>query len=721
MDLQKKLAESENEINRLQAELSRTWDWAMEINAHPIKTFLIREKRKIIYKCSRVLQKLGSLIYKFYCLVPMYFRFSFNQKNTCLVLSSSRLLPWIINDQNSKNTKLRDVLHFSFDLFDENDLEQKETVKNFIKNNQRFFWIFPKTAEGNVYGYQIRQIQNLENGYCVELHLTNHISIIASLPNHKEFIFLRSSLATLLWDYKIRSSVSLIDHANWLPLAKCVPNTYRVYGSGVVDNSPDDSDHYSTNNASQNFLKVNSFDYSLKEEINTEPSQAREDVPYIQFEPLIDGIRGEINLLESNRKIIGLWTSTSKDFNESTILSLAKAFPEELFVCLGKSDRKIENAVRYNANLEFIDIDKITDLDYLKRLDLCIFFDDVRERQSTRKQSLIRKFLAEDKFVICFGSSNLEELKGHIIRVESNHQLLEALQNILGSGSAKKHEEKNKQKELESSGCYQRYNEIQKRIKAIALPRVSVIILTFNNLVLTKNCLTSVIQRSNYENLEIIVVDNASTDGTIDYLTGFQRHHSSVKIIANRYNVGFAAGNNLGLAAATGEYLVLLNNDTVVTEGWVLTMLHHLMDHSDIGLLGAVTNHIGNEAQVEVDYDSLDQMPERSRAYTLTHMGELLFLRTVAFFCVMMPRSTYARCGPISEEYGVGFFEDDDYCRKVEKLGLKIACAEDVFIHHHLSASFNKLREKERRALFDRNRAIYEKKWGPWIPHRYRY
>ena len=268
---------------------------------------------------------------------------------------------------------------------------------------------------------------------------------------------------------------------------------------------------------------------------------------------------------------------------------------------------------------------------------------------------------------------------------------------------------------LQSADNAERWSEI------LALPSVSVIVLTYNNLELTKVCLQSVIERSQYANLEIIVVDNASTDGTIDYLREFQRHHSSVKIIANRYNMGFAAGNNLGLAAATGEYLVLLNNDTVVTEGWVLTLLHHLMDHSDIGLLGAVTNHIGNEAQVKVDYDSLDQMPERSRAYTLTHMGELLFLRTVAFFCVIMPRSTYARCGPISEEYGLGFFEDDDYCRKVEKLGLKIACAEDVFIHHHLSASFNKLREKDRRALFDRNRAIYEKKWGPWIPHRYRY
>ena len=266
-----------------------------------------------------------------------------------------------------------------------------------------------------------------------------------------------------------------------------------------------------------------------------------------------------------------------------------------------------------------------------------------------------------------------------------------------------------------------RADDLEKLIETIPLPRVSVIVLTHNNLELTKTCLRSVIERSQYPNMEVLVVDNASTDGTVDYLKEFQHHHELVSVIFNRYNMGFAAGNNLGLAAATGEYLVLLNNDTVVTEGWILTLLHHLSDHPDIGLLGAVTNSIGNEAQIKIVYENLGEMPERSRAYTLAHLGELLFLRTVAFFCVMMPRRTYTICGPISEEYGMGFFEDDDYCRKVERAGLKIACAEDVFIHHHLSASFNRLKGKERQALFDRNRAIYEKRWGTWVPHRYRY
>ena len=86
----------------------------------------------------------------------------------------------------------------------------------------------------------------------------------------------------------------------------------------------------------------------------------------------------------------------------------------------------------------------------------------------------------------------------------------------------------------------------------------------------------------------------------------------------------------------------------------------------------------------------------------------------------MMPRDVYQRIGPLDEAFGRGFFEDDDYCRRIDELGLRIVCAEDVFIHHHLSASFNKLKNKDREALFKRNKALYEAKWGQWVPHTYK-
>jgi GT2 family glycosyltransferase len=92
----------------------------------------------------------------------------------------------------------------------------------------------------------------------------------------------------------------------------------------------------------------------------------------------------------------------------------------------------------------------------------------------------------------------------------------------------------------------------------------------------------------------------------------------------------------------------------------------------------------------------------------------------LAFFCVAIPRAVYNKVGPISEDYGLGFFEDDDYCKRIEQLGFKLGIVEDSFVHHHLSASFNKLKSEHRQKLMDTNKAIFEKKWGTWTPHKYR-
>jgi len=250
-------------------------------------------------------------------------------------------------------------------------------------------------------------------------------------------------------------------------------------------------------------------------------------------------------------------------------------------------------------------------------------------------------------------------------------------------------------------------------------PRVSVIVLTYNNLPLTQACLKSLAD-SDYPNLELIVVDNHSTDGSPEWLRTWAEGRPDTRLVLNDTNTGFAGGNNIGLRAATGEYLVILNNDTFVTRGWIRTLLAHFKRNPKLGLLGPVTNNIGNEAKIEIDYASMAEMAVRSQGFTLAHPGRSIRLRTVAFFCVMMRRAVLEEVGELCEEYSRGFFEDDDYCRRVERAGWSIECADDVFVHHHLSASFDALGASAKRELFERNKAIYEAKWGTWEPHAYR-
>jgi GT2 family glycosyltransferase len=266
-----------------------------------------------------------------------------------------------------------------------------------------------------------------------------------------------------------------------------------------------------------------------------------------------------------------------------------------------------------------------------------------------------------------------------------------------------------------------RAQELQACVQQLLFPSISVVVLTYNNWAYTEACLESLLQQTDYPGpLEIVVTDNASSDETVDRLTEWVTREPRMKLVLNKDNLGFSAGNNTGLAAASGDYLVMLNNDTVVTRGWLLTLLRHFQSDPKLGLLGPATNHIGNESMVPVAYKSIEEMPAAARQYTLAHMGELYPMQTLAFFCVMMPRAVYELVGPMDETFGRGFFEDDDYCRRIEQQGFHMGCADDVLVHHHLSASFDKVDGGERKMLFDRNKAYYESKWGAWVPHRYR-
>ncbi len=255
-----------------------------------------------------------------------------------------------------------------------------------------------------------------------------------------------------------------------------------------------------------------------------------------------------------------------------------------------------------------------------------------------------------------------------------------------------------------------------------AFPKASIVVVTHNNLHLTKQCLESIFARTEWPNYELFVVDNASSDGTPEYLRELGREDPRVRVILNAENRGFAAANNQALREAQGEFIVLLNNDTVVTRGWLSGLIRHLRSHPDFGLVGPVSNWIGNEAQVQVGYCSLEDMPLWAQNYVKDHDGEFFDIPVAALFCAAMRRETFTLVGELDERFGLGMFEDDDYAIRVRDVGLRVVCVEDVFVHHHGKASFKNMPPAQYQELFEKNRALFEAKWGKaWTPHRYRW
>ena len=114
------------------------------------------------------------------------------------------------------------------------------------------------------------------------------------------------------------------------------------------------------------------------------------------------------------------------------------------------------------------------------------------------------------------------------------------------------------------------------------LPLVSVIILNYNGKRFLNKCLTSVLN-SNYSNVEVILVDNASTDDSIKLVKESFGHSPVLIIVKNSTNLGFAAGNNVGLSCSKGKYVVFLNNDTVVEPNWLIELVGVMETNAKIG------------------------------------------------------------------------------------------------------------------------------------------
>jgi GT2 family glycosyltransferase len=265
----------------------------------------------------------------------------------------------------------------------------------------------------------------------------------------------------------------------------------------------------------------------------------------------------------------------------------------------------------------------------------------------------------------------------------------------------------------------QRLDEIEAGVIR-AHPPISILIVSYNNLDYTRACLESIFRNTLYPNYEVIVIDNASTDGSAEYLTAVASKWPQLRVMLNDTNGGFAAANNQGAQAARGETLVLLNNDTVVPRGWLSKLTRHLAQ-PEIGLVVAVTNFSGNESRIPVSYTNIEEMEVFAAQYTRTHEGRIFDIHVAAMYCVALRREVYDRVGPLDEQFNIGLFEDDDYSNRVRQAGLRVVCAEDAFVHHVGQASFKKLRPTELQAVWNRNQRLFEQKWGDnWQPHRLR-
>ncbi len=239
----------------------------------------------------------------------------------------------------------------------------------------------------------------------------------------------------------------------------------------------------------------------------------------------------------------------------------------------------------------------------------------------------------------------------------------------------------------------------------------SIIILGYNQLALTKSCLDSIDKYTTSPH-EIIIVDNGSDNETIEYFREYKDGRDNVHVIFNKENRGFAAGNNQGLALSRGEYVLLLNNDTVVTDGWLSRMLAVFQNHPEAGLVGPMSNFVsGPQLISDVPYKNMEQMHQFAKQLAEKNSGQTAESFRLVGFCLMARRAVVDRIGGLDERFGSGNFEDDDFCVRAAIAGFKSLIAKDVFIHHVGGQTFQALNIDYKRSL-ERNWEIFRSKWN---------
>lgn len=528
----------------------------------------------------------------------------------------------------------------------------------------------------------------------------------------------RKSILALMNAMGTRASVAIIHLPYWLPLVKSLPGTVVVY---------DCMDHHegfhgdSAEMSSQESLAVQdsevvitTSEYLYRNVSRWRPTTiVRNGTEFEKF-----ATPPEFRSVKRKQPVVGYIGAISEWFDVDLVVKAARRYPQYQFVLIGSTAGCNTSPLKQVPNIELvgeIPYDQVAGR--LHAFDITMIPFKINELTKATNPVKVYEYLSAGKPIVATAMPELCLLEEYIHIGRSLEEFVDKINTAV--------QERNDLQLAERRRNWAKTQDWEARARAFSeaieqsLPRVSIVILAYNNLEFTRHCLESIERNTFYPNYEVIVVDNASRDDTVEYVSGYIAGRPNYSLICNTDNLGFSAGNNVGIRKATGDYIVLLNNDTYVAPGWLQNLIWPMMRDKTIGLAGPITNNIGNEARINIAYRDMREMEAESFKYIQDHRGQLLRLETVAFFCVAIARRIIDEVGELDERFKMGFFEDDDYCRRVRLTGYSIVVVEDSFVHHHLSASFNQL-GGEREKIFEENKRLYEEKWGRWKRHVYR-
>lgn len=536
-----------------------------------------------------------------------------------------------------------------------------------------------------------------------------------NISDIRDLRLLRRSLTLLRQRFGIGEHLGLVQLPFWGPLAASMPGSRIIYD--CMDNHRDFSTNSEGMLSQEDQLLVDAdavivSSIFLDEAVADKPKAKhliRNACEYDYFatepealDPVITGLKGPI---------IGYYGAIADWFDVKLLEEVVARRPDWNFVLIGHTFGADIERLQAMPNVTFtgeIPYNRLTS--FLYGFDVCMIPFRLTDLILATNPVKIYEYSAAGKPTVATRIPEVERLGSELATVVDDAAgFVSAIERYLAEPDKAGQAARLRQFAKENTWAA-RVEDVEQVIRQHAYPRISVIILSYNNWPITYDCLQSILNETTYPNMEVIVIDNASDAETREQLAAMSKlGDPRMKVVFNDANLGYAGGNNQGMEMADGDYLVLLNSDTICPPDWLERILKHFAD-PQVGMVGPMTNSAGNEQMLDsLCTSKLDQREWLKEFYRLRE-GRFHETDRLGFFCVAVRRTAYDQIGGLDAGFEVGYFEDDDYCKRFVNEGWKLVVAEDAFVFHHGSASFKKLDQELRKQIEIKNRERFETK-----------
>lgn len=235
----------------------------------------------------------------------------------------------------------------------------------------------------------------------------------------------------------------------------------------------------------------------------------------------------------------------------------------------------------------------------------------------------------------------------------------------------------------------------------------SIVLLSYNLKGKCQQCISSIRENNSPQSYELVIVDNASTDGITEWL----KEQKDIKVICNTENRGFPGGCNQGIKASEPENdILLLNNDTIIYPNSIFWLRMALYETEGIGATGSISNSVGNHQRIEEKFDSMEEYRKYALETNIPMENACEKKMKLIAFAMLIRRKALDEVGMLDERFSPGNFEDDDLGIRLQYAGWKLLLCHNSFIYHYEHGDGRNVNLWG--SVMTRNREKFKQKWG---------